>query len=146
MVSPIDTSFFRGCYLRLREHPRQRSMAERTLDRDAWILIAPLPFCPRHELSRCSSPRRVRSFHPPSHQILSVIVTRNARMFLARQPGYESSSTSATEQGEDSPWSFLRPRVPGKCWARELAVIESWHSLLAERDVTVGNNQGGAWT
>lgn len=59
---------FSGCYLRPREHPRQRSVAERTLDRDAWIIFAPLPFCPRPELSRCSSPRRVRSFHPPSHQ------------------------------------------------------------------------------
>lgn len=64
------------------------------------------------------------------------------RMYLARQADYEPSSASANGQRGGSPWG-LRRWAPGKCWARELAVIESWHSLLAERDVTVGNCQGG---
>ncbi|CAM9905700.1 unnamed protein product [Ectocarpus sp. 12 AP-2014] len=68
------------------------------------------------------------------------------RMFLARQPDYRPASPrpDAAAEGRGSPWmSFPERRAPSKCWARKLAVIESWHSLLAERDITVGNNQGG---
>ncbi|CAM9863830.1 unnamed protein product [Ectocarpus sp. 6 AP-2014] len=68
------------------------------------------------------------------------------RMFLARQPDYKPAPPrpDAAAEGRGSPWmSFLERRAPSKCWARKLAVIESWHSLLAHRDITVGNNQGG---
>lgn len=72
-------------------------------------------------------------------------------MFLARQPDYKPSSSSggaAAAQGgkEGSSWSFPGRRPPSKCWARELAVMESWHCLLAERDITVGNSQGREWS
>lgn len=56
--------------------------------------------------------------------------TSTSRAFLARR----------RSNGGGGAW-----RVPGKCWAQELAISESWHSLLAERDVTVGNSQGGEW-
>eukprot|EP00752_Nemacystus_decipiens_P012696 g11248.t1 len=62
------------------------------------------------------------------------------RMFLARQT--ESRAAAAGQGGsQGNSWSF--PSL-SKCWARELAVIESWHSLLAERDITVGNSEGQA--
>lgn len=67
------------------------------------------------------------------------------RLFLARQPDYKPSGPPTPGQGSDSsPFAALRRRLPRKCWARELAVIESWHSLLAERDVTVGNSEASA--
>lgn len=67
------------------------------------------------------------------------------RMFLARQPDHRPASPrpDAAAERRGSPWmSFLERRAPSKCWARKLAVIESWHSLLAQRDITVGNSQG----
>ncbi|CAM9726855.1 unnamed protein product [Scytosiphon promiscuus] len=64
------------------------------------------------------------------------------RMYLARQPDYKPSSSP---DGSPSGVRGSRGRrPPSKCWARQLAVMESWHSLLAERDITVGNSQGQA--
>ncbi|CAM9378091.1 unnamed protein product [Pylaiella littoralis] len=65
------------------------------------------------------------------------------RMFLARQPDYQPSPPPTTTSAASQVGQSSR-RARSKCWARELAVIESWHSLLAERDITVGNSQGQA--
>ncbi|CAM9970012.1 unnamed protein product, partial [Ectocarpus fasciculatus] len=76
---------------------------------------------------------------------LGCISPRRQEMFLARQPDYTPASPQpdSEAEGRGPPWmSFLERRAPSKCWARKLAVIESWHSLLAQRDITVGNSQG----
>lgn len=78
---------------------------------------------------------------PPALRVSLGLIAWRLRMFLACQSDYKRSSNSAKGYGGESPPSFLRRLVPGKCWARELAVIESWHSLLAERDVTLGNDE-----
>lgn len=70
----------------------------------------------------------------------SFLIGRRRRLFLARQPDYKPSVAPTPEEEGSTPWAFFRRKLPRKCWARELAVIESWHSLLAERDVTVGNS------
>ena len=114
-----------------------------------------IPICdsPEYHPHRTHPPPRAASPPPPhdSHAAnrclwypLPTFAARE-RLFLARQPDYKPSVPPTPGQGEGSPFAFFRRRLPRKCWARELAVRESWHSLLAERDVTVGNSEYSEW-